>query len=176
MATLIGLPSPRVPIFVDPIAPIRPITPPLPTFLDISRPPLAPILNPQRRCLSRDERLQIQTLHEAGHSNAHIKKALRVSKKQIQYTLKHRLTPQHKKCGRKPAISQTEGDRLEAFIRASKRNRRLPYKRLLTEVFPNRPDLGSTAVQNCLERRGYHRRISLRKPILSETNRVTRLA
>src|ERR1700712_1416815 len=109
MTTLIGLPrSPIVPIFVDPIASIRPITPPLPTFLDISRPPLAPILNPQRRCLSRDERLQIQTLHEAGHSNAHIKKALRVSKKQIQYTLKHRLTPQYKKCGRKPAITQTE--------------------------------------------------------------------
>ena len=157
----------------------RPTTPPPSTiFLGLPRSPLASIINSPgapRRCLTRDERLQIHTLHEAGHSNAYIQ-TWGFSKKQIQYTLRHRVTPQHKRSGKKPRITQAEGDRLEAFIRASKINRRLPYKRLLTEVFPNRPNLGPTAIQSCLERRGYHRRIALRKPILSDINRAKRLA
>ena len=179
--TFIGLP--RQPIFIDPVPatlvpPERPTTPvPNPTFLGLPRQPFAPINpNTQRSTrLTRNNRLQIQTLHDAHHSNADIHRLTGFSKKAIQYALKHRLTPQHNRAGRPPQISSTEGDRLEAFVRASKRNRRLSYEQLLTEVFPNRDDIGPAAVKNCLERRGYRRRIALRKPILSPQNRLTRL-
>jgi len=178
LPTFVGLPRP--PIFVDPINLERPVTPPIhPTFLGLPRPTLAPITpnvsQPFTR-LTRDQRLQIQTLHEAGHLNAVIHRLFGFSKKAIQYALKHRLTPQHKRAGKRPRITTAEGDRLEAFIRASKRNRRLTYKQLYAEVFPNRPDLGPTAVRNYLSRRGYRRRVALRKPILSQANRQARLA
>ena len=64
-------------------------------------------------------------------------------------------------------------------MRTSKRTRRLSYYHLLLQVFPHRlegPDkIGAIAVQNCLERRGYGRRVALRKPILSPKNRQARL-
>ena len=47
----------------------------------------------------------------------------------------------------------------------------MPYELVLKEVFPERTDIGVTALANYLKRRGYHRRIALRKPILSAQNR-----
>ena len=57
----------------------------------------------------------------------------------------------------------------------------MPYSQLLTEAFPNRPttgpsQFGAQAIQNALERLGYHRRIALRKPVLTPQNRALRLA
>ena len=184
----VGLPRtpPRSPIhiFIDPIPPPAPITTPPPNlgaFLGLARQPFAPI-NPNIRRfhrLTRDNKIAIWALHDAGHSNADIIRRTGYSKKGIQYTLKHRLTPQHTRAGRPPRITQEEGDALEAFIRASKQNRRLTYEQLLVAFFPHRlfgPDrIGAEAVKNCLKSRGYRRCVALRKPILSEANRRARL-
>ena len=184
----IGLPRtpPRAPmqIFIDPTRPttLRATLPPNPAFLGLDRQSFAPINPNQGRYhrLTRDDRLIIQTLQDAGHSNADIQRRSKFSKKSIQYTLKHRLIPQHSRAGRPPKISEEEGNALEAFVTASKRNRRLTYAQLLAEFFPHRlfgPNrIGVEAVKNCLERRGFRRCVALRKPVLSEANRIARKA
>ena len=78
MPNLANIGLPRAPFVRPPIAilvdltgpePItRPLTPPNPVQLGLPREPLAPIPNagPYRR-LTRDQKLQVQTLYDASH-------------------------------------------------------------------------------------------------------------
>ena len=61
-----------------------------------------PSTPPQYIQLTRDQRLQIYTLHNAGFSYSQIIRLLdfTVSKHQIQYTIANRLTPQNYKSER----------------------------------------------------------------------------
>lgn len=161
-------------LLLNPVPPERPRTPPPPlTFTGRRIKP--PIDRPRS---DRDARLQIVTLHDAGLSYSQImQQILDTTTDAIRYALKHRITPQHKRSGRSPLLTRDEGNLLEAFVVSSKRARELIWKQLAKEVFgPNRPEIGADIVKNYLKRRGYNRRIALRKPLLSEANKTVRLA
>jgi hypothetical protein len=75
----------------------RPSTPPppplpSPSFDHPSTPPTAscPTTTTQT---TRDQRLQVQTLHDIGLPYAHIHDHLGLTIRQIHYALRHRLTP-----------------------------------------------------------------------------------
>lgn len=49
---------------------------------------------------TRDQRLQVQTLHDSSHTYNEINEQLGLTRRQIRYVIQHRLTPQ-KRLGRR---------------------------------------------------------------------------
>ncbi|KAF2276666.1 uncharacterized protein EI97DRAFT_432911 [Westerdykella ornata] len=47
----------------------------------------APCTPPQRRHLSRDKRLQVQTLHLTWHTQTEISRLLNISRRQVAYAI-----------------------------------------------------------------------------------------
>jgi hypothetical protein len=79
--------------------------------------------------------------------------------------------PKKERRGKKLILIVKLVDEIKAFIRHSCSSRQATYI-LLGELF----DIFPGAVKYALRKRGYSRRITLRKPPISEKNRVTRLA
>jgi transposase len=131
---------------------------------------------PPRKRLSRDDRLRILTLREVGWKMKDISKQLGCTERAVRYTCKEaRMTPQHKRAGRPPKLNADEIDRLEEFMLSSKKTRRMTYQQLADNLYPE-GDIGVEAVKYALKSRGYKRYVALRKPPLSEANRLARLA
>jgi transposase len=131
---------------------------------------------PTRKRLSRDERIRILTLRDIGWKYKDIAKQLGHSERAVQYTCeKHQATPQHRKAGRPPKLNKEEVDRLEEYVLQSKKTRRLTYQQLADTLYPE-GEVGAEAVKYALKSRGYKRYVALRKPPLSEQNRIARLA
>jgi len=131
---------------------------------------------PPKRYLSRDDRLRIQTLRDAGFDYKEIHKALgsKISYRQIQHTcLASRPTPK-KRTGRHPTLTDEQVDEIELFICSKRSNRLLSYERLAIGPL-RRFGVGPDAIKNALERRGYRRYVAYRKPPLSEKNKQERL-
>ena len=79
----------------------------------------APSTPPRHRYLSRDERLRVQTLHLAGHTQSSIANLLRITRRQVAYvTASERVTPK-KREGRPRKLTHAQVDELEAYICAS---------------------------------------------------------
>jgi hypothetical protein len=121
--------------------------------------------------LSRDQRIQVQTLHEFGHQRySEIASNIGCTINQVQYAVTHRITPQKHHCGRYLLLSEEEIDVLIDFVSVSRKNRRMPWIEI-------------TLIWGCLEKaigsafksRGYSRHIARKKPVISEKNRVLRL-
>ena len=96
----------------------RPVTPPL------QRHNTAP--------LTRDQRLQIQTLRTLNWSYDKIAKHLRslginCTTDQVQYASKHRVTPQKHRCGPKALLNTPARRRVTDFITSSRRTRKMPF-------------------------------------------------
>lgn len=122
--------------------------------------------------LSRDERIEIQTLREFGHKTyLEISKDVKCTLRQVQYALNHRLTPQKHHCGRHLLLKDPEIDGLVDFICASKKNRRMPWREV-AQIW----GVSEAAITNALKSRGFSRRVARRKPPISEENRLLRLA
>jgi hypothetical protein len=131
---------------------------------------------PTRKRLSRDERIRILTLRDIRRKYKDIAKQLGHTERAVQYTCeKHQSTPQHRKAGRPPKLNKEEVDRLEEYVLQSKKTRRLTYQQFADTLYPE-GEVGAEAVKYALKSRGYKRYVALRKPPLSEENRVTRLA
>ena len=129
---------------------------------------------PKRKQLTRDQRLQIQTLAStASWAPEAIAKAFQITLRQVEYAIEHRPTPQKQRCGRKALIDTPSRRILLDFIRTSKRTRRMPYFEVAHEL---NWQASESAIRRALQKEGYHRRISRRKPPISEVNRVARLA
>jgi hypothetical protein len=79
-----------------------------------------------------------------------------------------RTTPK-KKSGRPPILSQAQVEELVEFVCASSKNRRMSYQQL-AEVM----DFGvkKQPIRSALLREGFHRRLAMRKPPITEKNRV----
>ena len=69
-------------------------------------------------------------------------------------------------------LPQAQIEDLIAYVCMSARNRRLSYEQLAAEL---EFGVGKTAIQAALIREGFHRRLAMRKPPISERNRVIRL-
>lgn len=79
---------------------------------------------PRKEC-TRDERLKVQTLYfDAGFTQDQIALQLKLTPRQVQYALDHRLTPQKSRCGRKPFLNTPQRKRLIEWVTASRDNRR----------------------------------------------------
>lgn len=72
-------------------------------------PPSAP--STPVRDTTRDQRLQVQTLHDVGFTYTQIREKLGLTLRQIQYAVQHRLTPK-KRSGRPGLLTQEEIDTL----------------------------------------------------------------
>jgi len=88
---------------------------------------------------------------------------------QINYACNIRATPQ-KKAGRPPILTQAQ--ELVEFVCVSKQNRRMSFAQLTAAMnFGVKKD----AIRSALLKEGFHRRLAMRKPPISEKNRQLRL-
>jgi hypothetical protein len=159
------------PSFLESI--LNPETPPSSPNRPVGPIPHPPIRRPRLPHLTRDQRRDCQLLHSIGWSYKEIRRHTGYTKHQIQYacTIQHP-TPK-KRSGRPPALTLAQVEELVEFVCASTKNRRMSYEQLANTL-----ELGvkKGAIRAALEREGFHRRLAMRKPPISERNRVKRLA
>jgi len=135
---------------------------------------LPPPTTPIRKQLTRDLRLQIQTLHGLGLRVASIVLQLNVTPRQVQYACNHRLTPQNRRSGAPCFLDQEAVQYLINWVTATRVRRRLPYYPIPFEI--GWPGVSETIIQHALEKEGFKRHVARRKPVISEKNRLARLA
>ncbi len=129
--------------------------------------------------LTRDERNAILLMHSLGYSEDLITSHLsnrygkKISIRQIAYTIHMDKGTPRKHTGRPPVITREQADELEAFVTSSRATRRMTYKNLADHF--RWEEIGPYAIQLALQKRGYHRRIALRKPPLSVASKAIRL-
>lgn len=123
--------------------------------------------------LSRDMRLQAQTLRSIRWKYSAIADFLKITLHQVQYACSHRATPQKIRCGRKSTIDDISQQFLVEFVCASAENRQLPYNQIPWKLGW---DVTEDAIRLALKKEGFSRRVARRKPPISEANRLLRLA
>jgi hypothetical protein len=135
--------------------------------------------------LSRDIRRDILLLRELNDNDDEIEftyeriaallsisHGRQITFRAVQYTVnKNRATPQKEGCGRKQPLTTAQVDETEAFVIHSRSGRQFTYLQL-GELF----DVPPNAVRYALRKHRYSRRVALRKPLISKTNRLARLA
>lgn len=123
--------------------------------------------------LSRDDRIRVLTLREAGFTYQQIADQLQITHRQVQYTCQSQQTTSRKAPGQPPKLSEEDIDNFITFISSSKRNRGLPFYKICQEL-----DLpvGPSALARALKKRGYTHRIASQRPPLSDQNKHVRLA
>lgn len=129
---------------------------------------------PATRCLSRDQRIECQALRKAGQTYAEIAKLLGHSQRAVQNACTSRVTPQHKKKGRRASLTDEEGDKIEELVIGSDEGRRMTYQAIADHLWPD-GSVSAAAVRYQLVKRGYARRTALQKPALTEKHKKERL-
>ena len=166
---------------LNPRPPLTILDPNIPTVSPhITSVPTPPCTPKKRRTplLTRDQRLQVQTLRDIGWSPGKITRHLRTlnvfcTERQVQYAEKHRLTPQKQRCGSKALFDTPARQRLVDFVTSSRRTRRMPYIEVNEEMGLS---VSEITIRRALEKEGFHRRVARKKPYIFEKNRQLRLA
>jgi hypothetical protein len=127
-----------------------------------------------RKQSNRDDRLRIETLYfHAGLTQDQIALELNLTPGQVKYALSHRLTPQHRACGRRVFLNTPQRKPLVEWATASSTNRRIRW----ADIPPILGwDCGEKAIRTAFKREGYVRRIARRKPPLTEEQKRDQLA
>jgi transposase len=81
--------------------------------------------------LTRDDRIRVDTLHNEGLTYAQISQRLSFTQRQVQYAVKHPLTPKKRK-GRPSILTQEEIDEIITWVCFSKTNRRASWMKIPT--------------------------------------------
>ncbi|KAI0994030.1 hypothetical protein K3495_g14153 [Podosphaera aphanis] len=136
--------------------------------------PRPSIKRPKAPDLTRDQRRDIRLFHSIDWSYKQIQDHLpfKPTFAQIRYAcLSVKATPT-KRSGRPPVLTQAQIEELVEFVCASTQNRRMSFQKL-AEVL----DFGvkKQAIRSALLSEGFHRRLAMRKPPISEKNRQLRL-
>ena len=121
--------------------------------------------------LTRDQRRDIQLLRELGWSYPKIASFIDATERQVQYACTNPATPR-KRSGRPQLLTQEQTETLIEFVTSSREGRRMSYQKLASSLGFN---CGVYTIQGTLERHGFHCRIAMRKPRISEKNRKIRL-
>ena len=109
-------------------------------------------------------------MRSLGFTYTKISSHLKVTERAVQYTCeKGAATPQHHNAGRAPKLSKEEVDTLIEFVSSSRKTRRMSYLQLAEHFWPE-GEVGVDSVKYALYKRGYRRRVALRKPPLSPKN------
>lgn len=167
---------------------------PLPTFSGFqttiprpSTPPICPIqseppLEVARRrlyntCLTRDQKIRVQTLNETGLFDIHgIARQLNITYAQVINTLNsQQLTPQFRKRGRHLKIHSQKMQEIINFVRMSRKNRQTSPARLHSLFFPDN-DVSLRTLIKTMHHYNYRRCVAIAKPPLSQKNIDNRLA
>ena len=127
---------------------------------------------PKKQQLTRDQRVQIQTLREIGWTYKQIANHVHVTLRQVQVACIGPRTPQ-KRRGRPPIITEEQRQDLVAYVTSSARARQMSYLELSTVFEWN---VSEYAIKRALRTEGFQRCIALRKPPLSEANKQQRYA
>ena len=101
-----------------------------------SSPPSTPKSKRHTPMLTRDQRIQIQTLRGIGWSYRDIARHLIASgvlctERQVQWAETHRLTPQKNRSGSKAVLDTPTRLRIVEFVTSSQRARRISYVQLI---------------------------------------------
>jgi transposase len=124
--------------------------------------------------LSRDQRLQVQTLRLAGHPYKYIANLLKITERQVAWAATSSQVTPKRRSGRPQTLTDSQTDELEAYIRSSRRTRQLSYRQLAGGPFAG---WGVTehVIRRALQRRGYSRCVARAKPPLTERSKAIRL-
>jgi transposase len=127
---------------------------------------------PRKEC-TRDDRLRIETLYfDAGFTQDQTALQLNLTRSQIQYALRQRLTPQKHRCGRHVLLNTPQRKRLIEWVTASGANRRVRWADIP-------PILGweysEKAIRAAFKKEGFVRRHARRKPPLTDQHKTDRL-
>ncbi|EED13759.1 annexin ANXC4 [Talaromyces stipitatus ATCC 10500] len=123
--------------------------------------------------LTRDDRIRVLTLRDAGLTYSQISSQLQISYRQVQYTCQSQQTTPKKARGQIPKLSETDVDKIIEWISSSKRTRRMPYYKVVQEL---ELPVGTAALSRALKKRGYTRCKALAKSPLSDQHKRVRLA
>lgn len=121
--------------------------------------------------LTRDQRRDIVLLRSLGWKYKDIERFTKATYSQVQTACTSRATPT-KRPGRPPLLTQAQIEELVDFVCASQQNRRMSYEQLANTLDFG---VGRHAIRTALLKEGFHRRLAMRKPPISEKNRQIRL-
>jgi hypothetical protein len=131
--------------------------------------PHPPIRRPRAPELTRDPKRDCQLLLSIGWSYSQIHKQIGYAIRQIGGACSEeaRATPK-KRSGRPTILTQAQVEELVEFACASSTNRRMSFAKLSEAL-----DFGvkKDAIRNALLCEGFHRRLAMRKPPVTEKNR-----
>ena len=96
---------------------------------------MTPPSTPHHRYLSRDERLQVQTLHMVGHSQAFISSVLGIIRRQVGYSIAAEQVTPKKRSGRPPKLTEAQVDELVHYVRQTRASRQMSYLALAVGPF-----------------------------------------
>ena len=147
--------------------------------MDLNRPHTPPPEPKGTPHLTRDERRDILLMQSLGHTEEYIAAHLsvrykkKVSVRQVSYTLQVENATPRKPTGRPGKLTTEQADILEASVTTSHDTRRMSYDELARNL--RWENIGKDAIRRELKKRGYSRRIALRKPPLTEETKPIRL-
>jgi transposase len=137
---------------------------------------MLPPATPRRsHFISRDNRLRVQTLAQAGVPYARIAAQVGVTERQIGYSVRAPTTPQ-KRAGRPRILSKSQVQELILFVRQSRATRQMSWLALAQHFNETKGwNVTEYPIRYALREVGYTRRVALAKPPLSKENKQIRL-
>jgi hypothetical protein len=126
--------------------------------------------------LTRSQRIRCRTLRfDARWNIKSITEHLHFTRRQVE-TACQKATPT-KRSGRPLTLSSTQVDEIIAWLKLSRRNRRMTHLEVATTIHPfcDWSDISGNIITHALALRGYGRHIALGKPGLSKATKIKRL-
>jgi hypothetical protein len=114
-----------------------------------------------------DQRLAIKTALRFKVLWSKIRKEFNMSNRQIQHANCYRLTPQKKKCSKKPRLFTPPKKALKAWLLESPSWRHVPWKQIPLRA-PEFSDFGEQAISIAMKALGYRRQVAKRKGFLTD--------